>query len=64
MAVSNRPDRVLFGPPGRGKEASARPAAGRMCAHHECETVLSTYNTSDVCWLHAPAAYRHPLSRD
>jgi hypothetical protein len=35
-----------------------------MCAHEECETVLSTYNTSDVCWLHARPAYRHPLTRD
>jgi hypothetical protein len=64
MAVSNRPDRVLFGPPVRGKEASDRPARGRMCSHDGCETVLSTYNTSDVCWLHAPPAYRQPLSRD
>lgn len=35
-----------------------------MCVHIGCETVLSTYNPSDVCWLHAPPAYRHALSRD
>lgn len=56
-------DRV-FGPPERGKKAADRPPRGRMCAHHGCETLLSTYNTSEMCWLHAPPAYRHALSRD
>jgi hypothetical protein len=35
-----------------------------MCEHQGCETLLSTYNASEVCWLHAPPAYRHALSRD
>jgi len=60
---TSRKDRV-FGPPGRGKKAADRPPRGRMCVHIGCETVLSTYNPSDVCWLHAPPAYRHALSRD
>ena len=48
---------ALFGRPVRGKEASARPARGRVCAHEGCATVLSTYNAADLCWLHAPLVY-------
>ena len=50
-------DRV-FGSPERGKKAADRPPRGRMCVHIGCETVLSTYNPSDLCWLHAPPAGR------
>jgi hypothetical protein len=59
----SRKDRV-FGPPDRGKKAADRPPQGRMCEQQGCETLLSTYNAADRCWLHAPPAYRHALSRD
>jgi hypothetical protein len=28
--------------------------AGRVCAHEECVTLLSIYNATDFCSLHAP----------
>ena len=56
MSAGDDPN-VLFGRPVRGKEASARPARGRVCAHEGCTTVLSTYNAVDVCWLHTPVVY-------
>jgi hypothetical protein len=56
-------DRIL-GPPDRGKKAGDRPPRGRMCIQVGCQTILSTYNSSEVCWLHAPPAYRHALRRD
>ena len=55
--------RVQFGPPGKGKEAAARPARGRTCLADGCSTVLSTYNDSEMCWLHSPPSYRKSLSR-
>ena len=48
---------VFFGRPDRGKEASARPARGRICAQQGCSTVLSTYNAAEMCWLHTPLVY-------
>ena len=33
--------------------ASALYPGGRICAHPQCETRLSTYNRRDKCWLHA-----------
>ena len=63
MEGISRKDRV-FGPPERGKKAADRSPRGRMCEQPGCETILSTYNASPVCWLHAPPAYRHALSRD
>ena len=47
----------FFGRPDRGKEASTRPARGRICAYPGCSTVLSTYNAAEVCWLHTPAVF-------
>lgn len=63
VPVSDRTGRTEFGPPVRGKASSDRSARGRLCAEDGCTTVLSTYNSSDVCWLHTQATYRHPLSR-
>ena len=34
---------------------------GRVCAHPECETRISTYNRSDYCWAHKPVTF--PLTR-
>lgn len=56
MSAGHDPN-ALFGRPIRGKEASARPARGRVCGHEGCTTVLSTYNVADLCWLHMPVAY-------
>jgi hypothetical protein len=56
MGSGNDPT-VLFGRPDRGKEPSARPARGRICAHEGCATVLSTYNAADVCWLHTRSVF-------
>lgn len=51
------------GSPERGREASTRPARGRMCEREGCSTILSTYNPSTTCWLHTEPAYRHALYR-
>ncbi|MBI3647384.1 MAG: hypothetical protein HY240_01260 [Actinobacteria bacterium] len=53
---------VELGPPERGKGAASRPERGRVCDHLGCQTILSTYNSSVVCWTHAEPSYRHPLS--
>ena len=43
----------------RGSKALALPRAnkkapeGRVCAHPECDTKLSTYNKREKCWAHA-----------
>jgi len=64
VVASTGRQRVQFGPPDRGKETAARPPRGRMCEQIGCQTILSTYNSSDACWLHTPPAYRHALSRN
>lgn len=51
-------DGAELGTPMRGREASSRPRAGRVCGSGGCETVLSTYNESELCWLHSPVTYR------
>ena len=48
---------VQFGTPMRGRRAATRSATGRLCDHHGCTTVLSTYNSSTTCWLHAMPNY-------
>lgn len=30
---------------------------GRVCAHDQCDTLLSRYNPNDLCRLHAPLRY-------
>lgn len=52
---------VQLGTPGRGKDVLSRSAGGRSCDHPGCSTVLSTYNASTTCWLHARPEYRPPL---
>jgi hypothetical protein len=52
---------VQFGPPARGKDAGSRSSTGRLCDAPGCTTVLSTYNSSNTCWLHTGASTRHPL---
>ena len=37
---------------------------GRHCSVFGCTTLLSTYNTSDTCWLHTTPSTRHPLAHD
>lgn len=54
---------MQFGSPVRGKEAAARPPRGRMCEVEGCQTILSTYNSSSLCWLHTQPSYHHALSR-
>ena len=49
------------GTPVRGKEASTRPARGRVCAYEGCTTILSTYNPAHECSVHAQPMYRHAL---
>ena len=52
-----------LGAPDRGKDASSRPALGRVCEQDGCTTVLSTYNSSGTCWLHTQPTTRHSLAR-
>jgi hypothetical protein len=47
-----------FGPPVRGKEASSRAARGRVCDEPGCDTVLSTYNSASMCWMHERPPFR------
>jgi hypothetical protein len=54
---------VQLGAPDRGRDAQSREAPGRRCAEPECPTVLSTYNRSIRCYLHAAPEYRHALER-
>jgi hypothetical protein len=62
--ISSVANDTRFGTPGAGKKALQRPAKGRPCQEPDCTTLLSTYNASDHCFLHATPAYRHPLYRD
>jgi hypothetical protein len=47
----------------RGEHAHALPRAnrkfeaGRVCAEEGCETRLSIYNKSKLCWQHEPLRY-------
>jgi len=40
------------GNPGRGPR---KGRIGRVCANERCSTVLSVYNTGDLCWEHTQA---------
>lgn len=63
MAKAKSGHGVHFGTPQRGREAGARSARGRLCDQSGCSTVLSTYNSSSSCWLHAIPSYRRPVLR-
>jgi hypothetical protein len=52
---------VQYGVPA-SKHAAKRSQAGRRCEVPGCVTVLSTYNASPACWLHATATPRHALA--
>jgi hypothetical protein len=52
---------VLLGTPERGKRSVAREEKGRRCAALGCETVLSTYNRSQTCFVHTSPTRRPPL---
>jgi hypothetical protein len=41
----------------RPGKKSRRHGIGRVCAHSECDTRLSSYNPADRCYLHAPLRY-------
>lgn len=47
----------------RGKHVNALPRAnrvyeaGRVCAEEGCDTRLSMYNRSKLCWQHEPLRY-------
>lgn len=47
----------------RGEHAHALPRAnrvyeaGRVCAEEGCDTRLSMYNRSKLCWQHEPLRY-------
>ena len=62
MAKTGYQPGFIFGAPGREHVASKRPARGRVCSSYGCETILSTYNTSDSCWLHVEPPRKPPLS--
>jgi hypothetical protein len=52
---------VALGTPLVGRKARTRAAPGRLCAEPGCSTILSTYNSSFDCWLHARPSFRRPL---
>jgi hypothetical protein len=41
--------------PGSGRAVTIH-ASKRVCADKACHTVLSIYNSADVCFLHEPRA--------
>jgi hypothetical protein len=61
--IGNAGGRTQFGTPERGKSAASRPAQGRVCDHEGCATILSTYNATGTCFVHADAPRRPPLAR-
>lgn len=58
MAGHSNRGNAQFGTPNRGREASSRPAPGRVCADPGCSTILSTYNPAEHCGVHEPASFR------
>jgi hypothetical protein len=44
---------VQFGIPKTGTETWRRPPPSRVCARIGCSTILSTYNRSATCFIHA-----------
>ncbi len=38
--------------PGQLPPPSRKGSEGRVCSHPGCETKLSVYNRSDLCWQH------------
>ena len=62
--INSVSSQTRFGTPDTGKAAKSRPPKGRLCQETGCTTVLSTYNASDHCFLHAAPSFRHPLYRD
>jgi hypothetical protein len=63
MARASGRDNVQYGPPSGGKRAPTRSQVGRHCVEPGCSTILSTYNSSQTCWLHTGLATRHPLAK-
>ncbi len=61
MAGRSGRSTTLIGAPEHGKESESRASRGRICNEEGCSTILSTYNSSKECWLHAVPAFRHPL---
>ncbi|HEX9299004.1 MAG TPA: hypothetical protein VF968_02620 [Actinomycetota bacterium] len=55
---------ALFGTPTRLRDVAPQAKKGRPCSELGCSTLLSTYNTSDTCWLHTTPSTRHPLAHD
>lgn len=58
MAGHNNRGGAQVGAPNRGREASSRAAAGRVCSALGCSTILSTYNSSETCGIHAEPTFR------
>jgi hypothetical protein len=52
-----------FGPPAAGRGAASRPARGRVCEDPDCGTILSTYNSADLCWMHERAPFPARINR-
>jgi hypothetical protein len=60
MSSHSGGSRVQFGPADKHK-GIARSPRGRTCESPGCTTLLSTYNVSNRCWVHARPDYSHPL---
>jgi hypothetical protein len=54
---------IVFGAPDRGKGSPRRVGRGRRCTEPGCDTVLSTYNPSQTCYLHTMPTMAPPLQR-
>jgi hypothetical protein len=58
--MTGRTVNAQYGTPGKG--ARRRAASGRRCDAPGCTTILSAYNASTTCYLHARPATRTPLA--
>ena len=62
--INSVSSQTQYGSPDAAKAARHRPPKGRRCEELGCDTVLSTYNAADRCYLHAAPSLRHALHRD
>ncbi len=47
----------------RRRQPPKRFETGRVCTKDDCDTKLSAYNRSDVCFAHSPLQYPKPRGR-
>jgi hypothetical protein len=49
--------------PGPLPPPSGKGSEGRVCSYPGCETKLSVYNLSDLCWQHDDVVFSNPRGK-